>query len=143
MSRVYAAELDAFGTTFGSQQHGLPMSDARRLVEKYAPPGWSAVRGNSRGFGSWCPTDGTTVIRLGKYAGRPVVLHEIAHARTPHDRGHGQAFQLEYLRLVEQVMGRWWAGRLARCLSRHAPRGSVGAVREWRAGRAVVSVAGG
>lgn len=52
-------------------------------------------------------------ILMGRDAGLYVLLHEIAHAQTfLVDRGHGGAWRVAYVKLVEVEMSKWWARRL-------------------------------
>lgn len=117
-TRVYAAERRVFGARMGSREHGVSILDAQVLVDRLVP-GWTVVRG--KGARSWCHKR-KPVISLGKFAGLPTVLHEVAHALTGAD-GHGVAFQTAYLRLIESEMSPWWARRLRAALRHEATRG--------------------
>lgn len=134
MSRVYDAEYEVFG--YGTRDTALSMLDARALVDRYVP-GLPVERGHRRGDAStfWFPSDRWPMgrITLGRLADLPTVLHEIAHARTLADRGHGVAFQAELLRLVRIEMSPWWERRLRAAFTRHKPRGHVASTTASRA----------
>lgn len=125
MTRVYAAEHEAFGAREASREHGITIEQAREIVARHTT-GWMVERGKSRYGGSHANMR-TRRIVLGHTAGLPIVLHETAHALTGH--GHGAAFQIAYVRLVEQEMGPYWSRRLRASLRRHKPRGYVTALR--------------
>lgn len=125
--RIYRAEHEVFGKRFGGYEHGMALADARALVQRYAPD-ITVVRSRSESIGSVYYEHNRT-ITLGRYAGLPIVLHELAHALTPEIRGHGVAFMQTYLRLVEAEMSPWWARRLRAAIRRHQPRGYRAACR--------------
>lgn len=106
---TYDAERRAFGQRFRSARYGMAMADATELVHKYLPD-WTIrrTRGGSS-TGSWCYRH-RKLITLSRDDGLPVVLHEIAHGLTDH--GHGLAFQLRLLELIETEMGDYWMRRL-------------------------------
>lgn len=120
--RVYAAENEVFKKHMRGPTAGISLADATELVDRYAM-GWT-VRRTRTSFsgGSWCYQE-KRLISLARDAGLPLVLHELAHALTPKDRGHGLAFQRAYLDLIAKEMSPYWARRLRAAFIRHGCKG--------------------
>lgn len=118
---TYAAEHEAESKAWrrGGAPHLVPV-EAREFTERViAEQGWEPIEIGfySGGSGSGRAWDGTGKRpRRVRYSRRGVdavvVLHELAHVATPGDRGHGEAFRNEYLRLC-----RIYLPNYARCLA--------------------------
>lgn len=131
---MWCSTYEAERRAFGKHQHdGLALADARTLVEKYLPE-WTVRRTYGGHGGSWCYQN-KRLITLSPDAGKNVVLHEIAHALEPDDRGHGLAYQLRLLELIETEMGAYWMRRLRAQLIKSKSKGH----KTHRQNRAVAS----
>lgn len=112
---VYDAEQYVFGDM---ESEGIALADARELVERYLP-GWTVkrTRRGSHDVSSSCDLNERT-IRLGRQAGKCVVLHEIAHGLVSPSVAshHGISFRLQLLKLVRAEMGSRWESKLRKAL---------------------------
>jgi hypothetical protein len=122
VTAVYPAEREVFGKHFRGRDVAMGLGEATALIHKYLPD-WEVRRTNGReAAGSFC-SPGRKLISLARDAGKPIVLHEMAHALDGKRSGHGLNFQLVFIVLVHEEMSKRWATRLRKAFISHETRG--------------------
>lgn len=108
-NKTYIAE-DGVWKGKKAAKHNEPMSshDIRILLDRFGLHEWTLKRVGS--LGGVCRKHSKT-ITIGRLAPGWVVYHEMAHALAD-THGHNAEFRREYIRVVREVLGDWWARRL-------------------------------